>query len=274
MSLPDTIFIFGLALVIFGPRKLPEIGRQMGKLLYEFRRASNEFKAQIEEELRAADEAERSNRAAIESSIDDQPIPEATVLSTESSQDPLPAESTTATEDADSTDLKQLATSTDEEIADPEEDWEWDSHKNYGDADSEPETLASEGESIEDESAVAGSTSSDSWERDHRDGWDDYRPEAEDPDSLAAETLRDSTEQPFQWEEAIEPETKAAKPETGAQELDDATEEQNRELAGETGGEPAGGQPVDASAFPALDGQAMSAAEFEQQEAEAANHHA
>ncbi len=59
MSLPDTIFIFGLALVIFGPKKLPEIGRQLGKLVLEFRRASNEFKMQIEEELRAAEQADR-----------------------------------------------------------------------------------------------------------------------------------------------------------------------------------------------------------------------
>jgi sec-independent protein translocase protein TatB len=64
MSLPDTIFIFGLALVIFGPRKLPEIGRQLGKLLYEFRRASNEFKMQIDEELRAAEQADRQKQLA------------------------------------------------------------------------------------------------------------------------------------------------------------------------------------------------------------------
>lgn len=55
MSLPDTVFIFVLALIIFGPKKLPEIGRQIGKLVGEFRRASNEFKFQIEEELRQAD---------------------------------------------------------------------------------------------------------------------------------------------------------------------------------------------------------------------------
>src|ERR1700760_3649856 len=64
MSLPDTIFIFGLALVIFGPRKLPEIGRQLGKLVLEFRRASNEFKMQIEEELRAAEVADRQKQIA------------------------------------------------------------------------------------------------------------------------------------------------------------------------------------------------------------------
>jgi TatA/E family protein of Tat protein translocase len=64
MSLPDTIFIFGLALVIFGPKKLPEIGRQLGKLVLEFRRASNEFKMQIEEELRAAEIADKQKALA------------------------------------------------------------------------------------------------------------------------------------------------------------------------------------------------------------------
>ncbi|MGH9615690.1 MAG: Sec-independent protein translocase subunit TatA/TatB [Acidobacteriaceae bacterium] len=59
MSLPDTVFIFVLALIIFGPKKLPEIGRQLGKLVGEFRRASNEFKFQIEEELRLAELSDR-----------------------------------------------------------------------------------------------------------------------------------------------------------------------------------------------------------------------
>lgn len=45
------IFIFLLALIIFGPKKMPEIGRQIGKALNDFRRASNEFKAQIESEI-------------------------------------------------------------------------------------------------------------------------------------------------------------------------------------------------------------------------------
>ena len=45
------IFLFVLALIIFGPRKLPEIGRQVGRALNEFKRASNEFKAQIETEI-------------------------------------------------------------------------------------------------------------------------------------------------------------------------------------------------------------------------------
>jgi sec-independent protein translocase protein TatB len=73
MSLPDTIFIFGLALVIFGPKKLPEIGRQLGKLMLEFRRASNEFKMQIEEELRAADQADQQKQ--IEATPVTPPVP-------------------------------------------------------------------------------------------------------------------------------------------------------------------------------------------------------
>jgi len=51
MSFSETIFLFFLALVIFGPKKLPEIARQVGKALNDFKRASNEFKAQIEQEI-------------------------------------------------------------------------------------------------------------------------------------------------------------------------------------------------------------------------------
>jgi len=51
MSFSETIFLFFLALVIFGPKKLPEIARQVGKWMNEFRRASNEFKSQIEQEI-------------------------------------------------------------------------------------------------------------------------------------------------------------------------------------------------------------------------------
>src|ERR687887_2190775 len=51
LGFPEMIFIFFLALIIFGPKKLPEIGRQIGKALNEFRRASNEFRAQIESEI-------------------------------------------------------------------------------------------------------------------------------------------------------------------------------------------------------------------------------
>jgi sec-independent protein translocase protein TatB len=47
----ETIFLFFLALLIFGPKKLPEIARQIGKMMNEFRRASNEFRSQITAEI-------------------------------------------------------------------------------------------------------------------------------------------------------------------------------------------------------------------------------
>lgn len=64
MHFGDYTFIFLLALVLFGPKKLPEIGRQLGKLLAEFRRASNEFKFQIQEELRTMEDEERRRKLA------------------------------------------------------------------------------------------------------------------------------------------------------------------------------------------------------------------
>jgi sec-independent protein translocase protein TatB len=51
MGFSESIFLFFLALLIFGPKKLPEIARQVGKALNEFKRASNEFKAQIASEI-------------------------------------------------------------------------------------------------------------------------------------------------------------------------------------------------------------------------------
>jgi sec-independent protein translocase protein TatB len=47
----EMIFLFFLALILFGPKKLPEIGRTIGRFMNEFRRASNEFRSQIESEI-------------------------------------------------------------------------------------------------------------------------------------------------------------------------------------------------------------------------------
>jgi sec-independent protein translocase protein TatB len=58
----DTLILMVIALVVFGPRKLPQIGRQVGKLMYEFRKASNDFKFQMEEELRSAEDADRRKK--------------------------------------------------------------------------------------------------------------------------------------------------------------------------------------------------------------------
>ena len=66
ISMPDTIILMVLALVVFGPRRLPQIGRQIGKLMYEFRKASNDFKFQMEEELRQSEEADRRQKEEAE----------------------------------------------------------------------------------------------------------------------------------------------------------------------------------------------------------------
>jgi sec-independent protein translocase protein TatB len=58
----DSLILMVMALVVFGPRRLPEIGRQIGRLLYEVRKASNDFKFQMEEELRNAEEADRRKK--------------------------------------------------------------------------------------------------------------------------------------------------------------------------------------------------------------------
>ncbi|MGB6973606.1 MAG: twin-arginine translocase TatA/TatE family subunit [Terracidiphilus sp.] len=62
LGMSDTLILMVLALMVFGPRRLPQIGRQLGKLMYEFRKASNDFKFQMEEELRTAEEADRRKR--------------------------------------------------------------------------------------------------------------------------------------------------------------------------------------------------------------------
>jgi sec-independent protein translocase protein TatB len=62
LGMADSFILMVMALVVFGPRRLPQIGRQIGKLMYEFRKASNDFKFQMEEELRNAEEADRRKK--------------------------------------------------------------------------------------------------------------------------------------------------------------------------------------------------------------------
>jgi len=55
LGFSEMVFLFILALLIFGPKKLPEVGRQIGRFMNEFKRASNEFRSQIESEINALD---------------------------------------------------------------------------------------------------------------------------------------------------------------------------------------------------------------------------
>ena len=56
IGMPELVIIFVIALIIFGPRKLPELGRSLGKSLAEFKRASNELRSTLEEEIRLEDQ--------------------------------------------------------------------------------------------------------------------------------------------------------------------------------------------------------------------------
>ena len=58
LGMQEIIVIFVLALIVFGPRKLPEIGKSLGKGLAEFKKASNELKQTWEEEVRLEKEKE------------------------------------------------------------------------------------------------------------------------------------------------------------------------------------------------------------------------
>src|ERR1700741_5544428 len=67
IGMPELIIIFVIALIIFGPRKLPELGKSLGKSLAEFKRASNELKSTLEEEIRIEEQqrATEVSKAAV-----------------------------------------------------------------------------------------------------------------------------------------------------------------------------------------------------------------
>jgi Tat protein translocase TatB subunit len=62
LGMPELIFIFLLALVVVGPKKLPELARQLGKYMAEFKRASNEFRNQLETEMMNIELEERAKK--------------------------------------------------------------------------------------------------------------------------------------------------------------------------------------------------------------------
>ena len=64
IGMPELVIILVIALIVFGPRKLPELGRSLGKSIGEFRKASNELKSTLEEEIRV--EEVRDQRAKME----------------------------------------------------------------------------------------------------------------------------------------------------------------------------------------------------------------
>jgi len=64
LGLPEMILLFALALIIFGPRRLPEIGRTLGKAMGEFKKASNQFRDTLEREVKAVETAVETSVAS------------------------------------------------------------------------------------------------------------------------------------------------------------------------------------------------------------------
>ena len=61
LGFPEMLFLFVLGLLLFGPKRLPELGRQLGKFMSDFRRASQEFQSQLHEEVqKLEDEVEKT----------------------------------------------------------------------------------------------------------------------------------------------------------------------------------------------------------------------
>lgn len=63
IGMPEMVIIMVIALIVFGPRKLPELGRSLGRSLGEFKRASNELRHTLEEEVRVEDRRDRTTPA-------------------------------------------------------------------------------------------------------------------------------------------------------------------------------------------------------------------
>ena len=77
IGMPELVIILVIALIIFGPRKLPELGRSLGKSIGEFKKASNELRSTIEEEIRVEETRERTTQAAAATPPSPAPAPAA-----------------------------------------------------------------------------------------------------------------------------------------------------------------------------------------------------
>jgi TatA/E family protein of Tat protein translocase len=83
LGFPELLMIFFVALIVFGPRRLPEIGRSIGKALGEFKKATNDMKLTLEEEVRMEEEQKRVTAVAAAPTLTVAPTP-----------DPAPGDST------------------------------------------------------------------------------------------------------------------------------------------------------------------------------------
>jgi TatA/E family protein of Tat protein translocase len=84
LGIPEMIMIFVVALIVFGPKRLPEIGRTLGKALGEFKKATDDFKSTIEREVHVQEMKELASSTRV------------SVIDTVSRTEPAPAPAETA----------------------------------------------------------------------------------------------------------------------------------------------------------------------------------
>jgi len=75
IGMPELIIIFVIALIIFGPRKLPELGKSLGKSIAEFKKASNELRNTLEEEIRLEEQKDAAAKQATAAQASVPPAP-------------------------------------------------------------------------------------------------------------------------------------------------------------------------------------------------------
>jgi sec-independent protein translocase protein TatA len=82
IGMPELIVIFVIALIVFGPRKLPELGRSLGRAIAEFKKATNELQATLEQEIRSEERREQEGAQAVTA----HPAPDSAAGASESDQ--------------------------------------------------------------------------------------------------------------------------------------------------------------------------------------------
>ena len=102
IGMQELIIIFVIALIVFGPRKLPQLGKSLGRSIAEFKRASNELKSTLEQEIRV-EETRKEIMEPIEKIVDDakEVVTSAAELDDEDDEEPTAAEAKSESSEQD-----------------------------------------------------------------------------------------------------------------------------------------------------------------------------